>query len=580
MNIINNIKIWKKITIMILIPIIGILGIYTFSNNSLSQTSDYLIESLFSNLYETQNFLMNADRDFYQALVAEKNMEFEKDPDKMNVLISTYVENTDQTFDRVMSAKKLIEASPELFEKYHHESSGRSLEEIFVSFEKNFKEWKALFDYENNIVISREKYLQVFELAREDINEIEEIMDIYSSDTLNNAQLMMVNVKNTSVMVVAVILGISAILGILLARNISSRSNLALNLIQKSGKLDLREDEFFNKYKNDKDEFGLIIKNELDARKAFKDTIFSVISEVSKVSTNLNQSNLKLNDLVLSVDKITEASEDLSSGMEETAASSEEINASSMEIENMASNISTKAKEGSKIVLEINNRAKNLNKEFKDSQQSAESIYEDVKEKLNESLEKSKSVEKINTLSDSILEITSQTNLLALNAAIEAARAGEAGKGFAVVADEIRKLAEDSKSAVGEIQNVTLEVTEAVENLVDNSANMLSFIEKDVNKDYKNMLVATEQYRSDAETIEEIVLNFSETSERLLSSLENVVTAIAEVASATNDGAKGTVNISEQSANIMELAKVVRVNANNTIANAEALEFEIKKFEI
>lgn len=64
---------------------------------------------------------------------------------------------------------------------------------------------------------------------------------------------------------------------------------------------------------------------------------------------------------------------------------------------------------------------------------------------LQSSLEKSKDVEKINVLTNDILEISSQTNLLALNASIEAARAGEVGKGFAVVADEIRKLADSSR---------------------------------------------------------------------------------------------------------------------------------------
>lgn len=57
-------------------------------------------------------------------------------------------------------------------------------------------------------------------------------------------------------------------------------------------------------------------------------------------------------------------------------------------------------------------------------------MYKTNEKELSEAIEKSKSVEKINILSEAILKITEQTNLLALNAAIEAARAGEAGKDF------------------------------------------------------------------------------------------------------------------------------------------------------
>ena len=85
------------------------------------------------------------------------------------------------------------------------------------------------------------------------------------------------------------------------------------------------------------------------------------------------------------------------------------------------------------------------------------------------------SVEKIDSISKFVTEISTQTNLLGLNAAIEAARAGDNGRGFSVVAEEIRKLSRQAKESTSQIK---VHITK-IEDLIQKSNDAIHNISAD-----------------------------------------------------------------------------------------------------
>ncbi len=315
------------------------------------------------------------------------------------------------------------------------------------------------------------------------------------------------------------------------------------------------------KYAKSKDETGILIRS----LKIMQHNLRSIVENVKLESANANmavdEAGIYIQQLNADIEDISATTEELSASMEETSASSEEMSASSVEIERAVDNIASKSQEGALTANDISNRTGQMRNSFLASHENAIKKFNEAKNKLEAALTESKAVEKINSLTDAILQITSQTNLLALNAAIEAARAGEAGKGFAVVADEIRKLAEDSKSTATEIQNITHAVVSSVDNLASSSNELLSFMAHDVEKDYKAMLKATEDYNIDVKNIDDMITDFSSTAEELMASIHNMAQAIGEVTSATNQGAVGIENIAEKSAAIAEKSQDVMKGA-------------------
>ncbi|NLB80696.1 MAG: hypothetical protein GX800_03555 [Clostridiaceae bacterium] len=328
------------------------------------------------------------------------------------------------------------------------------------------------------------------------------------------------------------------------------------------------------------DEIGDLMKSVNVMSKSIRNVINGVINETNNVKENILISSDNLTELSDRIAEVSNTTEEISAVTEETAASTQQMNATSVEIENAVRSIAEKAKNGSDVANEISTRAQDLKESATISQQTTNNIRNDIDAEMKKALEQSKAVKNIDVLTESILQITEQTNLLSLNAAIEAARAGEAGKGFAVVANEIRKLAEDSKSTVNKIQNVTMEVIKAVEELASSSEKVLDFIDTKVISDYKTMVGIGEQYYNDAGAFQKLTTDFSTTSDELLTSIQSMVRAINEVTISNSEEAEKTQNISQKALDVMEKANRVLELMNATKQSSESLTESVSRFKV
>lgn len=262
----------------------------------------------------------------------------------------------------------------------------------------------------------------------------------------------------------------------------------------------------------------------------------------------------QIKDLDMNIEDIAASTEELAANMEETSAIAIEIAGTSLEIAGTIQDFADKAQQGNDTSEHVKISAEQTMQIVFEAQNRAHNIFENTKVSLGKSIEDSKIVDQIAILSKSIIQIVAKTNLLAINASIEAARAGEAGKGFSVVADEIRKLAEQSKGNISEIQVITEKVKDAVGNLASNSSLLLQFVSEDVNKDYDDMRQISEKYTEDASQIHNLFTDFRLSSEDLLISIGGLLTNLDNITQATSDGADGTNDIAARVCDIKEVS--------------------------
>jgi methyl-accepting chemotaxis protein len=347
--------------------------------------------------------------------------------------------------------------------------------------------------------------------------------------------------------------------------------------LMEEGKFDF---DFENILVKRKDEIGVMARSSNNMQNKIADIIKNIQNESENVNTIANLSLKHMKEVHGNIEDISATTEELSAGMEETSASTQEMNASTYEIESEVFNMKEKTLNGENLAVEIKQRAGKLKSETGISHQNAINIYDKTNSQLRESIIRTSAIEEIKDLSYTILQITSQTNLLALNAAIEAARAGEAGKGFAVVANEIRVLAENSRSAVSKINDITNNVSDAVASVVKDSKSLLSFMDNQVLKDYEMLVNSSLQYDQDADMVQEVIVEINTIAEKLFETIRQMREAIDGITTAANEGAEGTADIAEKVSDIVTKTENVLNQTLDNQRSAEKLDEMVGFFQL
>lgn len=432
------------VLITLVLAFTTILSLFNFKN--LESSVDKIAHEFMPEL----NYLLQADRDMYQAQVAERSMIFVKEgSDDFKKLIKQHDENIQQARERVEKFFELTQAeqtkafSAPFFEAY--EKWVKTTERIEHERSNNGRRGRS-----TAIELSFGDAATQFNAARDILDQLTEIVEEHAESEVKYADSAVS--KASTVQVSALIIGILICILLILffpglvIHPLRQMQRKVDDLSKGDGDLTTRLEIAHM------DELGQLagsIDSFLDnLQQLIKQTV-DTTKQVSNAAENQSHITNQTSDTIIEQHS---AIDQVATAVTEMAATVQEVEQSASDAAAAAKHADENAKRGQQVVgITIS-----AIKELANDVDNAAQVIGDVE----------KDSENIGSVLDVIKNIADQTNLLALNAAIEAARAGEQGRGFAVVADEVRSLASRTQSSTQEIQAMIEKLQTATQNAV------------------------------------------------------------------------------------------------------------------